>query len=420
MTSHLLPRITSLPARATFAVDDLTLREAATIVGEVERDGEPALRRYAQRFGDLAEGGKLFLSRDALAQAAEQLTGEDLRLLERTRDSIRHFALQQRECLQPLDIAIGGGRAGHTLAPVKRAGCYAPGGRFPLPSSVLMTAVTARTAGVEEVWVASPKPSLHTLAAAYLAGADGLLAAGGAHAISALAFGCDPLPPSDIVVGPGNRWVTAAKQLVSGRVGIDMLAGPSELLVVADSSANPVLVAADLLAQAEHDVDARPMLLALDASLLDRVEAELQRQLALLAEPSVAREALNHGFALLVDDRRQAARLCDQIAPEHLEVMLEEADTFAAQLNNYGALFLGAVSAEVFGDYGVGPNHVLPTGGTARYAAGLSVFTFLRIRTWLRLEAAMPETIADASRLARIEGLEAHARAAEARKTKEH
>jgi len=282
-----------------------------------------------------------------------------------------------------------------------------------------MTALTARAAGVAEVWVASPRPSPVTLAAAALAEADGLLRVGGAQAIGALAFGAGPVPPCDAIVGPGNRWVTAAKQRVAGRVAIDMLAGPSELVVLADGTADPELVAADLLAQAEHDPDALPVLVTPDPDLLDRVEAALRRQLADLPTAEVARRALANGFAVLAADRDAACEAVDALAPEHLAVHLRDPDEARSRLHHYGALFLGGGSAEVFGDYGAGPNHVLPTGGTARAVGALDVLTFLRPQGWLvldREDAAYAGLVRDTAALGRLEGLEAHARAAEARR----
>jgi phosphoribosyl-ATP pyrophosphohydrolase/phosphoribosyl-AMP cyclohydrolase/histidinol dehydrogenase len=244
-----------------------------------------------------------------------------------------------------------------------------------------------------------------------------LLAAGGAHAIAALAFGAGPVPPCDVVVGPGNRYVTAAKQLVAGRVAIDMLAGPSELVVFADSTASPAVLAADLLAQAEHDPDALPVLVTLDPTQPDRVEAELRRQLADLPSADVARAALTNGGAVVVANVEEGIVACDALAPEHLELCLRDSAAVAPRLAHYGALFIGGGSAEVLGDYGAGPNHVLPTSGRARSKGGLSVYTFLRVRTWLRIddEAAARPLVEDAAWFARVEGLEAHARSAERR-----
>lgn len=395
-----------------------TLEATRPIMTDVAERGETALRYHAERFGDLAPGAPLFLPRAALDAALAGLPAADRALLERTAARVRAFAEAQRAALSDVTVAIPGGRAGHTVAPVERAGCYAPGGRFPLPSSVLMTAVTARAAGVELVWVASPRPTAMTLAAAAVAGADALLACGGAQAIAALAYGAGPVPACDVIVGPGNRWVTAAKQIVSGRVRIDMLAGPSELVVLADASADADVVAADLLGQAEHDPDAVPVLVTTDAALAERVDLALARQLATLPTAETARAALDNGFCVVVADLDEAAAVCDQLAPEHLELMVERPGALAGRLRHYGGLFIGAGAAEVFGDYGAGPNHVLPTGGTARLTGGLSVFDFLRVRTWLAIDdpAAAEVLVADAAALARHEGLEAHARAALARR----
>jgi phosphoribosyl-ATP pyrophosphohydrolase/phosphoribosyl-AMP cyclohydrolase/histidinol dehydrogenase len=281
-----------------------------------------------------------------------------------------------------------------------------------------MTAVTARAAGVQQVWVASPRPTPITLAAAAVSGADGLIAIGGAQAIATLAFGTDTVPRCDMVVGPGNRWVTAAKQLLAGEVGIDMLAGPSELLIIADHTAAPALIAADLLAQAEHDSDAVPMLLCTSGELIAQVELELRQQLRSLPTAATAIAALANGFAIQVPDLATATSLSDIIAPEHLEIMTADSASVAAQCNHHGGIFIGPQSAEVFGDYAVGPNHVLPTGRTARFASGLSVLTFLKVRTWIEMNTASPseQHVTDATQLARLEGLEAHARAAEARR----
>jgi histidinol dehydrogenase len=403
-----------LPAARRDAVDPDTLAAASTIVDDVREGGEDALREHAERLGDIEPGAPIVLGPDTLARAREALPSSDIALLERTAERIRAFAQAQRASLVEARVAIEGGEAGHTISPVDRAGCYAPGGRFPLPSSVLMTVVTARAAGVGQVWVASPRPAPVTLAAAAVAGADGLIAVGGAQAIAALAYGAGPVQAVDVIVGPGNRWVTAAKQLVVGRVGIDMLAGPSELVVLADDTADPKVVAADLLAQAEHDVDARPMLVTTSMVLADRVNEALKTQLENLPTASTARAAVAEGFAVLCGSWEEALSVCDQIAPEHLEVMSKEPQADARRLHHYGALFLGAGAAEVMGDYGAGPNHVLPTGSSARFTGGLSVFDFLRVRTWMRIDdvEGAQSLVSDAVKLARHEGLEAHARSA--------
>ncbi|MEA3246456.1 MAG: histidinol dehydrogenase [Gemmatimonadota bacterium] len=405
-------RAADVPMTARRAVDADTERAAAAIVAEVREGGEAALLACATRY-DGWSGAPWRCTRGDLARARESLDAPTRELLERAAARIRQFAEAQRGALANIEVPVPGGVAGHTVVPMRRAGCYAPAGRFPLPSSVLMTAVTARVAGVEDVIVATPSPSPLMLAAAAIAGADAVLGVGGAQAIAALAYGVG-VPACDVIVGPGNRWVTAAKKLVAGDVAIDMLAGPSELVVVADESADPGTVAADLLAQAEHDPDAFTAVVTRHAPLLDAVEAALARQLETLPTAAIARASLPNGMAVLCATDDEVVETCDRLAPEHLQLSVRDADRLAARCRNAGACFVGEQSAEVFGDYGVGGNHVLPTGGGARYTAGLSVLTFVRVRTWLRL--ANPSVAAvDVAALARIEGLEAHARAAERR-----
>jgi histidinol dehydrogenase len=398
-------------------VDAATLAATAEIVEEVRVEGESAARRHGERFGEISPDEALVIDRPVLERALADLPRSDSDLLERTAARIGAFARAQRDALTEITVELPGGRAGHRVAAVARAGCYAPGGRYPLPSSVLMTAVTARVAGVESIVVASPRPCRETLAAAAVAGAETVLSLGGAQAIAALAYGIDGVDACNVVVGPGNRWVTAAKQLVSGAVGIDMLAGPSELVVLADDSVDPALVAADLLAQAEHDPDALPVLVTTSAEIADEVDTEIDRQLGDLPTRETARKALENGFTVVVSDIDIAVSVCDRLAPEHLQVMTSKATEVASRLDHWGGIFIGGDSAEVFGDYGAGPNHTLPTGGVARYRGGLSVFDFLRIRTWLEIDDrdAALQTVEDSVALARLEGLEAHARAAERR-----
>jgi phosphoribosyl-ATP pyrophosphohydrolase/phosphoribosyl-AMP cyclohydrolase/histidinol dehydrogenase len=402
--------ITDIESLRKPAFDSEAFVVASAIVDDVRRRGEIAVREHAVRLGDIAPDESMFATTEEIAAAEASLRPGDVELLERTKSRIEAFAEAQRSCISDLSTSIQGGRAGHTILPVERAGCYAPGGRFPLPSSLLMTAVTARVAGVSEIVVASPKPTPIMLAAARVAGVDRLLKVGGAQAIAALAYGAGEIPRCDALVGPGNKYVTAAKQLVAGHVAIDMLAGPSELLVIADDTANAEVCSADLLAQAEHDVDAVPMLICLSEQFAKRVEAAIDDQLRSLPTADTARAALANGFILIVQDPEEAARASDRIAPEHLH--LNMADPDLSLFTNYGSLFVGAKSAEVFGDYGAGPNHTLPTGGTARSFSGLSVFTFLRMPTWLELtDPALLTT--DVASLARLEALEGHARAAE-------
>ena len=406
----LLRRIDGVSPRARSAVDSDALSVAENIMRDIEAIGESALRKHAETYDGLASDDPIVIDRDGLEQARDRLPVQQLDVLKRVAARIRVFAEAQRDALVDVDVEVAGGRAGHRWIPVETVGAYAPGGRYPLPSSVLMTVIPAKVAGVETVWVASPRPTDVTLASASVAGADGLLRVGGAQAIAALAYG-SVSPPCDLIVGPGNKYVTAAKKLLFGEVGIDGLAGPSEILVIADKQADPSLVAADLLAQAEHDEEAVPMLVSTSQSLVTRVEEQLTEQLGDLPTSSVARMALDNGFAVTVKTLIEAVVASNQIVPEHLAIHVEEPEALLEQLKNYGSLFIGGKSGEVFADYGVGPNHVLPTGGGARFQSGLSVMTFLRSPTWSRLDdpAAL---IDDTVLLARLEGLEAHARAA--------
>lgn len=405
----------AIAAAAPAPIDAETLTAARSIFEDIRTQGQPALRRLASRFDALPDDAPLVLDRPALDAALATINPETRALLERTADRIRAFAQAQKACLQPLDLPVPGGRAGHTIEPMQTAGCYAPGGRYPLPSSVLMTAIPARVARVETVVVATPSRDPVMLAAAAIAGADLLLNCGGAHAVAALATGA-AVPACDIIVGPGNRWVTAAKHIASATCAIDMLAGPSELLIIADRTADPALIAADLLAQAEHDEHACAQLITTEASLIPRVNAELASQLATLPTAAVARKAIeSNGWACVASSLTEAARLADAAAPEHLEILTESAESVAANLRHAGALFIGPRTAEVFGDYGLGPNHTLPTGRTARARGGLSVLDFLRVRTWINLDTPDPQTLADTIALARTEHLEAHARSAEHR-----
>jgi phosphoribosyl-ATP pyrophosphohydrolase/phosphoribosyl-AMP cyclohydrolase/histidinol dehydrogenase len=403
--------------RAVVSAEALAV--AAPIVEAVRCGGEASLRQQAERFGELLPGQPIVVERPSLEKALRGLDRADRERLERVAGRIRAFAEAQRGAIRDVVVPVPGGFAGHRVKPVLRAGCYAPGGRYPLPSTVLMTAITARVAGVAEVIVASPKPPEIVLAAAAVAGADAVVPVGGAQAIAALAYGAGPVPACDVVVGPGNRYVTAAKHLVSRTLGIDTLAGPSELIVFADSSGDPELIAADLLAQAEHDSDAVPLLITTDSSLSLRVNEELRRQMADLPTADVASVALANGGVICVDSLEQGVAACEAIAPEHLALHLADAATAMVTpgLRTYGTMFVGSMAGEVLGDYGAGPNHVLPTRGAARGSGGLSVLTFLRLRTWLRIDdgAAARELAEDSAWFARAEGLEGHARSAERR-----
>ena len=419
MTTATLRRVDGLAIakQRCNAVDDDALRVARAIVERVRCDGEPALRALAERFGERENGDALVLDRSAIERGADCAPADVVALLRRAASRIGAFAVQQRDAIVEVRASYPWGQAGHTIEPVASAGCYAPGGRFPLVSSALMTAIPARIAGVDRVALASPNPSAAMLAAALVADVDEVLCVGGAHAVAALAYGCAGLAPCDIVVGPGNRFVTAAKHVVSRDVGVDMLAGPSELLILADDSAESSIIAADLLAQAEHDPEATPMLITTSAEQATHVEAQLEAQGATLPTWTTARAALANGWCAIAGDLDEAIAWANATAAEHVQVMTRDAAGVARRVKHAGAVFIGGASAVALGDYGAGPNHTLPTGGAARFAAGLSIATFLRLRTWMSVEQGDEASALarDAAALARLEGLEAHARAVERR-----
>ena len=302
---------------------------------------------------------------------------------------------------------------------MSRAGIYVPGGRYPLPSSLLMCAIPARVAGVERTVVCTPRADATVVAAARLAGVDELFEVGGAQAIAALAYGTQTIDPVDLIVGPGNAYVASAKRAVYGACAIDAIAGPSELLIVACDDADAAWVAADLVAQAEHDPLARATLLTDSADFATRVEEAIEDALATLPTAAVARAAFENLGRFAIVPMSDAAAWVNRIAAEHVHLQGARAESLAADVTVYGALFVGARAAEVFGDYGLGPNHVLPTGGSARFASGLSVFTFLNVRTIARVRGRLdPNVIAQSARIASAEGLEGHRRAALLRNAK--
>ncbi len=396
---------------STIGLDDSTISETVQIVNAVENGGDQSLLEFVRKFENDAIKNVEILSRDALEESLKEIDSETRTILENTCERISTFAKAQLDSIQEVTVDVPGGRAGHTVEPIEAVGCYAPGGRYPLPSSVLMTAAVARAAGCPKVYVASPNPNAVTRAAAWIAGADALVPYGGAHMISAMANGTESIPKVDLIVGPGNRWVTAAKQIVFGRVAIDMLAGPSELLILADENADPKVIAADLLAQAEHDDEARTFLVSTSQEIADATIVELEKQLKEIGTREVARKSLQNGGYVLTNSLEQSIEIANRLAAEHLQIQCEDAASIAKRIAHAGCIFVGNRTAEVFGDYGIGPNHTLPTAGTARYRGGLSVFDFVRIRTWLELDQLPDRCRQEMAALADLEGLEAHARA---------
>ena len=392
------------------------------IIAEVRKNGDAALREFTRRF-DRVEIGPLAVGADEIASAARRADPGLIAAMREAAENIRTFARCQMRAFADFEVEIRPGVfAGQAVVPIARAGAYVPGGRYPLVSTLLMAAIPALTAGVREIVVCTPPgpdgavpPAI--LAAAELCGVREVFKVGGAQAIAALAYGTESIRKADKIVGPGNDYVTAAKRAVSGDVGIDFVAGPTELLVLADRSADALFVAADLIAQAEHDVRATAMLITDSEDLASRVEREVACLLEGLGTAEVARASLEQrGTIVIVDTMEEALSLADERAPEHLELFTADAKSLAGKLRNYGSLFVGERSAEVLGDYSSGLNHVLPTRGAARYTGGLSVRDFLKVQTVLRVEGNGLSAIGPAAiSLARAEGLEGHALAAEVR-----
>lgn len=393
------------------------LRRALEVFEEVARDGDAAVRRFATRWDGLGEAEPFEVSRGEREAAVAGLPRDLREALDLAIARVREAAQRWMERVEDLAWPLGDSRIQVWPTPVERAGGYVPGGRYPLPSSAVMTVVPARAAGVDEVIVCSPRARPVTVAAAHLAGADRVFRIGGMQAVAAMALGTETIPPVDVIAGPGNRLVQAAKAVAFGRVGVDLIAGPTEVVVVADHTADADLVAADLLAQAEHDVEARAILVTSDPRLASEVPTRVEARLQSLPTSEVARAALERaGLVVQVEDRAQAADVVNRVAPEHLEVVVEDPESFLAECRHFGCAFVGHSTFEVLGDYVLGTNHVLPTGGAARFTAGLSVQSFLRFPCVVRTGPQdLPPLARAAATLALSEGLHAHAQAALAR-----
>ncbi len=397
------------------ATQDASVEPAVrAILEDVRRRGDRAVAAATLRFdGVRLSPAERVIDRARMHEACAVLPAAELRALRLAARRIRDFHARQKErsfrCRDALGVSLG-----QEIRPLRRVGLYVPGGQAFYPSSVLMNAIPARVAGVSEVVAVSPPheagepPAL--LAAAHIAGVDRIYRVGGAQAIAALAYGTETIEPVDKIVGPGNVYVATAKRLVAGTVAIDMIAGPSEVLVIADARADASFVAADMLAQAEHDADATALVVTPSARLAAAVERELDRQLAELPRASVARRSLARNGAIIVTrSLDEAIELANQIAPEHLELAVEDPERYVRRIEHAGAIFLGETTPEAFGDYLAGPNHVLPTGGTARFSSPLGVYDFVKRTSVIHAPARALERLAEPLlRLARMEGLEAH------------
>lgn len=405
------------------SVSDASINQRVLdIIDNVRSRGDAALIDYTRQFDglDVAQMSDLILPRERLELALTRITPEQRTALETAARRVREYHQHQVQDSWRYTEADGT-VLGQKVTPLDRAGLYVPGGKASYPSSVLMNAIPAKVAGVREVVMVVPTPRGEinelVLAAAAIAGVDRVFTIGGAQAVAALAYGTESVPPVDKIVGPGNIYVATAKRHVFGKVGIDMIAGPSEILVVCDGKTDPDWIAMDLFSQAEHDEDAQSILLSPDADFLDRVEVSMQRLLPTLEREGIARISLRERGALIqVADMNQAIEVANRIAPEHLELSVENPEELLPQIRHAGAIFMGRYTAEALGDYCAGPNHVLPTSGTARFSSPLGVYDFQKRSSIIYCS---PEGASElgkvASVLARGESLTAHARSAEYR-----
>ncbi|HIV37417.1 MAG TPA: histidinol dehydrogenase [Candidatus Blautia stercorigallinarum] len=397
------------------------------MIDDVKKRKDEALKEYSQRF-DGSKRTSFLVTKEEIREAYDQLTEQEIQDLKKAAEHIRAFARAQRETIKPLEnfSPAPGIFLGHRIIPVKSCCCYVPGGNYPLYSTALMLVIPAKAAGVERVAACSPvmkgtdRINPKTLAAMDIAGADEIYAVGGAQAIAAFSYGTEEIRPVDMIVGPGNQYVTEAKRQCYGQVGIDFVAGPSEVLVIADGSGTPEIVAADLLAQSEHDPNAKGMLITTDEKFGQAVIQAVEKELSWLPTASIAKKSWEtYGEVVLADSLEEALQIANDYAPEHLELNVQEPEALKEQLYNYGSLFMGENTAEVFGDYASGTNHTLPTLRAARYTGGVWVGTFLKTCTHQSMtQEAMRDLAPLVERMAQGEGLMGHAQAAKVRREK--
>lgn len=423
MARHYLKQADKTPASG----EEETRRIVADMLAEIERDGEAAARAYGEKLDGW--DGNIEVGSEEIEAAARQVPEQLKDDLKFAYDRVRLFAEKQRESIAEFETELSPGLwAGQRLIPVETAGCYVPGGRYAHVASAIMSIATARVAGVQNVVACSaPNPARGGIHPAILytmdlCGADHILALGGVQGIAALAFGLFTGSPANILVGPGNRYVAEAKRLLFGRVGIDLFAGPTEILIIADSSADPEIVANDLVGQAEHGPDSPAWLVTTSEDLAEQVMTRMPGLIAAL--PEVQRNAAeaawrDYGEVVLCDTDEEAATASDAYAPEHLELQTANDGWFVARLTNYGSLFVGEETTVAFGDKCSGTNHILPTKGAGRYTGGLSVHKFIKVVTTQRATRAANEDVAAVTaRISRLEGMEGHARTGDVRLAK--
>ena len=394
------------------------------IIADVKARGDVALREYALKF-DRAELDSLEVSKEEIDAACAEIGEDYIGMLERAAANIRDF--HSRQVRQGFVCnSRTGVFAGQKVIPLERVGLYVPGGTAAYPSSVLMNCIPAKLAGVDEIIMVTPPSGgsipAQILAAARVAGVGRIFKCGGAQAVAALTYGTESIPSVDKIVGPGNAYVAEAKRQVSGKVGVDMIAGPSEILVIADGNSNPVWVAADLLSQAEHDKRASAVLVTDSEELAEKVTFEIEKQLSSLPRQDIARASVeDHGLIIIVDSIAEAVAMSNRIAPEHLELCVDDPFGLLDKVRNAGSVFLGRNCPEAVGDYMAGPNHTLPTSGTARFYSPLSVDDFVKKMQFTYFSAeALADISEDVDKFARSEGFDAHARSVMRRMGREY
>ncbi len=404
------------------SIDGDVAKIVADILADVKQRGNAAVIEYTNRFDrmSLSNANEFELNKSQLQQALESIDGAQREALETAALRIRHYA--ERQKMESWSFTEDDGTVlGQSVTAMDRVGLYVPGGKAAYPSSVLMNAIPAKVAGVPELIMVVPTPDGQTnqlvLAAAAVAGVDRVFTIGGAQAVAALAYGTETIPKVDKITGPGNTFVATAKRLVFGVVGIDMIAGPSEILVVCDGKTDPDWIAMDLFSQAEHDEEAQSILVSPDKEFIKQVKQSIERLLEEMPRKDIIKTSLENRAAIIsVADMEQAIEVANHIAPEHLELSVENAEQWVKKIRHAGAIFMGRYTAEALGDYCAGPNHVLPTSGTARFSSPLGVYDFQKRSSLIGCSAAGASELGKtASILARGEGLTAHARSAEYR-----
>lgn len=402
-------------------LDSQVRASVQAMISAVQRRGDAAVRELSEKF-DCYSPASFLLTERQIEEMTAEVAPEDLRAIRFALEQVRTFAKAQRQSVSDIEVeTLPGVVLGHRTIPVKNVGCYIPGGRYPMVASAIMSIATARAAGVTRIVACTPpkdgRPYAATVATMKMAGADEIYVLGGVQAIAAMALGTETMRPVDMLVGPGNAYIAEAKRQLFGQVGIDLLAGPTEILVIADATADVEMVATDLLGQAEHGVNSPAVLITTSRALAEALPAEIDRQLGSLSTGAIARQAWrDYGEIILTDTDEEMVQLGDEVAAEHVEILTRDPDFFLRNLSNYGSLFLGPETNVAYGDKAIGTNHILPTGKAARYTGGLWVGKFLKTVTYQKCTPQASVIVGEnCSRVCQIEGFAAHREQAELR-----